>query len=387
VKFSILKTILALTIVSVLAVPALAADSALDEIDARLKNLEEQTGIKIGGALRVNYGLQDWSESSRDKGGDLTFDLFRLNLDGEIADLLLSAEYRFYPEYDFNTIHHGWIGYNFTDNLQGQLGVHQVPFGIQPYASHNYWFSGAYYIGLEDDYDLGLKLLYKADPIQLTAAFYKNAELGNPSDLGRYSTDLVSDGMHTNEETNQENLRFTYTLQHSESCSTEIGVSGEYGQVYNGTTQDTGDHWAGAAHLVGNYGQLNIQLEYAAYEYSLENPVGVDDKIIHVGGYGFAWDAPAEASVGIFNAAYTFPVSWGPIDSIQVYSDNTIIEPDEDAFGTAWQNVVGALVAAGPVYTYIDVISGENMIFMNGNPTTPDDERNTRININFGYYF
>jgi len=387
VKFSILRMMVCLTLITVLAAPALAADSSLDQLDVRLKKLEEATGIKFGGALRVNYGLTDWSDASRDKGGDFAFDLFRLNLDGEIGDMLLSAEYRFYPEYDFNTIHHGWIGYQFTDNLQGQIGVHQVPFGIQPYASHNFWFSGAYYVGLEDDYDMGLKLLYDADPLQVTAAFYKNAELGNPSDLGRYSTDLVTDGTSANEETNQGNLRLAYTLTHSDDASTEIGVSGEYGQVYNNATADSGDHWASAVHLVGNYGPLNIQLEYAAYDYNLENPVGVDDTIIRVGGYGFAWDAPAKATIGIFNAAYTIPVSWGPISSVQVYSDNTVIEPDAGSHGTAWQNVVGALLAAGPVYTYIDVISGENMIFMGDNPTAPDDDRNTRININVGYYF
>ncbi|OQY16585.1 MAG: hypothetical protein B6I36_10055 [Desulfobacteraceae bacterium 4572_35.1] len=92
--------------------------------------------IKIGGALRVNYGLKDWDDTQKDKGGDFAFDTFRLNLDGSIGDMILSAEYRFYPEYDFNTIHHGYIGYKFNDVTQVQLGVHQVPFGLQPYASH-----------------------------------------------------------------------------------------------------------------------------------------------------------------------------------------------------------------------------------------------------------
>ncbi|AMV71231.1 hypothetical protein JCM30471_30700 [Desulfuromonas carbonis] len=380
---------LALTMIFLLAVasPVLAADSALDALDSRLQKLEDATGIRLGGALRVNYGLQDWSAASKDKGGDFAFDLFRLNLDGEVADILLSAEYRFYPEYDFDTIHHGWIGYNFSDDLQGQIGIQQVPFGIQPYASHNFWFSGAYYLGLEDDYDMGVKFLYTPGPLDIAVAFYKNAELGNSSDKERYSIDLITEGVNANEETNQGNLRLAYTLQHSETCATEFGWSGEYGQVYNTATGDMGDHWASAVHLVGNYGNLNVQLEYAAYEYALENPTGVDNRLIHVGAFAAAWDAPAKASIGIFNAAYTFPLDWGPLDSIQVYSDNTVIEPDEGSFGTAWQNVVGAMVAAGPLYTYFDVISGENMIFMNGNPTTPDNERNTRININFGYYF
>jgi hypothetical protein len=69
------------------------------------------------------------------------------------------------------------------------------------------------------------------------------------------------------------------------------------------------------------------------------------------------------------------------------YSDNTVIIPDESRFEDIWQNVVGTMVSAGPVYTYIDIISGENMIFSGGDMTAPDNERTTRFNINFGYYF
>ncbi|WP_291315720.1 hypothetical protein [Desulfuromonas sp.] len=365
--------------------PASAETSTVDQLAERLTKLEEAAGIRVGGALRVNYGLTDWSESSKDKGGDFAFDTFRLDLNGEVGKMILSAQYRWYPEYDFDTIHHGYIGYNFTEDLQGQIGVHQVPFGIQPYASHNFWFSGAYYVGLEDDYDMGLKLLYTPGPWGITAAFYKNAELGNPSELGRYSVDLVTDGTGLNEEVNQENLRVAYTFEHGDLGSTELGLSGEYGQTYNANSGGKGDHWAGAAHLVGNYGNFNLHLEYAEYDYDLADPA--DGDTIRLGAYSFAWDAPAEASIGIVNLAYTVPVSWGPISSVTLYSDNTIIEPEAGAFDTAWQNVLGAMIAAGPVYTYVDVISGENMIFMNGNPTAPDGERNTRLNINFGYYF
>ncbi len=137
--------------------------------------------IRIGGALRVNYGYQDWSETSKDKGGDFAFDTFRFNLDGSIKDIIFSAEYRFYPEYDFNTIHHGYMGYNFTDDLQVQLGIHQVPFGLQPFASHNFWFSGLYYIGLEDDYDMGIKLLYNPVPGESAAHSTKMTSWADPA--------------------------------------------------------------------------------------------------------------------------------------------------------------------------------------------------------------
>jgi hypothetical protein len=267
---------------------------------------------------------------------------------------------------------------------------------------------------------MGVKFLYNTGPWDLALAFYKNGELGNSGEAGRYSVDVISNGdggyagfqPDGNEETNQVNLRVAHTLDHGDLGTTEVGVSGQWGQLYNKTTEDTGDHWAGAAHLNGNYGRWNLQLMYATYEYNPENPdsyenvtgqevdeegnvvdvvenVRISDDIITLGAYSYSWGAPAEAQIAIANLAYTLPVNnWGPIDSLTFYSDNTLIEPDEDRFDSIWQNVVGCLIAAGPVFTYVDVISGKNMIFSGGNMVGDGNEgRTTRINVNFGYYF
>ena len=291
--------------------------------------------------------------------------------------------------------------------MQGQLGIHQVPFGLQPFASHNFWFSGAYYVGLEDDYDLGIKFLYKPGPWDLSLAFYKNEELGNAGDAGRYSVDVIrnADGGYAgaqaagNQESNQVNLRAAYHLDHGGFGNTELGLSGQWGQLYNNITKRNGDHWAAAAHMNGDYGRWNLQLMYATYEYNPKNPesvevdgeeITIDNDIITMGAYSFSWGVPARADIGIANLAYTLPVNWGPIDSLTFYSDNTVIEPRKSRFSTIWQNVVGCMVAAGPFYTYVDVISGKNMIFMGGNMVGSDADtgrRNTRLNINFGYYF
>ena len=412
-----MKTWLTLFLLTLLSFP-LAANAADDDrikaLEQRIDQLEQQLdlsgekprveeeatkeGIKFGGAVRVNYNYQDWQENDKDRYGEFDFDTFRLNLDGEIKDIIFSAEYRFYPQDDWNAPHHAWFGYNINDDMQAQLGIQQVPFGLQPYASHNFWFSGAYYVGLEDDYDLGVKFLYTPGPLSVTAAFYKNSELGNPGDAGRYSVDVINnaDGGYAgaqaagNEESNQFNGRIAYTLDHGDLGSTEFGVSGEWGQLYNSNTEDNGDHWASAVHMNGNYGQWNVQLEYAAYGYNPENPSGFDDDIITMGAYSYSWGVPAEAQIGIANVSYTVPMDWGILDSLTFYSDNTIIEPDESRFDTIWQNVVGCLIATGPVYTYVDIISAENMIFMGGDMVGDEDAsfgRNTRLNINFGYYF
>jgi len=102
-----------------------------------------------------------------------------------------------------------------------------------------------------------------------------------------------------------------------------------------------------------------------------------------------------KAQIGTFNVAYGLPVDFGPISKLTFYSDNTIIQADNEGkdWDQTWQNVVGCMISAGPVYTYIDIISAENMPFMGGSMVDNADgwqssnNRNTRININFGYYF
>ncbi|MFR7808906.1 MAG: hypothetical protein ACLU4N_06315 [Butyricimonas faecihominis] len=50
-------------------------------------------------------------------------------------------------------------------------GLTGVPFGIQPIASHNFFLQIAYYIGLEDDSDMGIKYLYQGDTWDFTRFF------------------------------------------------------------------------------------------------------------------------------------------------------------------------------------------------------------------------
>src|SRR5690625_5489915 len=103
-------------------------------------------------------------------------DTIRLNFDGSIGDVLLSAELRHYDYMD--VVHHAWIGYDFTDSLQGQVGVNQVPFGILPVISHSFFFSSNYYVVLEDDNDFGVELIYDVGPLHLHGEFYLNYLLG-----------------------------------------------------------------------------------------------------------------------------------------------------------------------------------------------------------------
>ena len=126
--------------------------------------------FKLGGALRFNYNFCDWKPGHRDRGGDFGFDVLYFKLSGSYRNIILSADYRFYSK-DFGgpMLKYGWIGYQFNDKSQMQLGLTGVPFGIQPIASHNFFLQIAYYIGLEDDSDMGIKYLGPVDGHDLKA--------------------------------------------------------------------------------------------------------------------------------------------------------------------------------------------------------------------------
>jgi hypothetical protein len=346
-------------------------------------------GVHIGGALRFNYAYKDFSDSSEDKKGDMVFDIFRLDVNGQYDKVLISAQYRWYSYMD--VIHHGWVGYKFNDQWQGQLGVTQVPFGILPYASHNWWFGIPYYIGFEDDYDMGAKAIWDRDNWNLQLAFFKNGEWGNSSKLERYSYDVVS-STQANEETNQCNARLAYIIDHGDFGKSEIGVSGQYGQIYNSTTTDTGDMWAAAIHLNGNYGPVNLMLEAISYKYDPDNPAGVSNDDIEMGAFGVSSLVAAEAKIYVAGLSYDLPVSWGPVSKLTFYNDYSLMVKDPD-YPDSHINTTGCLITAGPLYVYVDYILGKNAQFLGGgtNPfgdaSDSNGDWNTRFNINVGYYF
>lgn len=384
------------------------------ELEARLEKADKQqaaqaqaaakkksdSSLKIGGAVRLNYAVNSFSDASKDRGGDLGFELFRINAKGNYKDILFDAEYRFYQYMD--VVHHGWIGYRFSEDLHAELGVNQVPFGLLPYASHNWWFGLGYYTGLEDDYDAGLKLVYKSGPLDIQGAFYKNAEWASGSVTDRYSIDVVKAMDQANEEVNQFNGRVAYTLDHGKLGSTEFGLSGQWGQLYNAATEENGSHYAYAAHINGNYWRFNLQLQAARYSYDAENPdsvtaadgtiTPVNDDVVIMGAFGGSWQVAAEGTLYTANLAYTQPVGWGPIDSVTLYNDFSWLSKDNEDFHDSYINTLGVLIASGPVYTYIDYIWGKNALWLGGanDPLAMGEEDadwEQRFNINVGYYF
>jgi len=343
--------------------------------------------IEIGGALRFNLLYRDDLESSVGKRGESGLDIFRLNVDGAIDRLLVSAEYRFYPFMD--VLHHGWVGYRFADDGQLEAGITQVPFGLLPYAAHNAWFGVPYYIGMADDYDIGVKYHRQDGPWNAALAFFKGEELGDASNLERYSFDLVRVDDQQNEESNQFNARLAYTFGLGSSCETEVGGSMQLGEVYNDRTDNRGDRWAGAAHIDSRCGRWNFQLQGAAYDYAVENPSGIDRDTVRMGAFAGSYDVASEGRVLVANVAYNLPPRWTFIDSITCYNDYSWLDKSLSGARDSHINTLGCAVGSGPLFSYFDYILARNMPYFGEGSLAAggEDDWQSRLNINIGYYW
>jgi hypothetical protein len=358
-----------------------------------------ETRLEIGGALRFNIRRESWT---RDQGFD--FDTFRLNADGSHGPIRFSAEYRFYAGY--HMLHHGWVGYGVSDALQLQAGVHKVPFGALPYASHNWFFQLPYYVGLEDDYDAGLKAVYASGPWGLQAAYYMNDEgafTGSSVASARYSYDVVPTtpeelgyaglaGTRSNTEVNQLNGRVTYRLSFGATGGAELGLSGQGGQLHNGATDGFGSHWAAGVHIDADYGRWNVIAEALRYGLS-PDAAGALSPFVVMGAYDAPYKVARDASLYLLGVAYEVPVGPGPVTSVLLYDDFTYMTKRAPGYADTRQNVLGAAVSAGPLYIYADIASGWNHPWLGPDygsalaEGTPSAGWDTRFNLNLGYYF
>lgn len=345
------------------------------------------TDIDVGGALRYNLVHRDFVDASGGKRGESGFDLFRVNVDGELNNIIISAEYRHYAF--MQTIRYGWLGYQFADDSQIQMGINQVPFGLLPYASHNAWFGVPYYVGLADDYDMGVKYKREDGPWSSQVAFYKNEELNDASDPDRYSIDILRAGNQQNEEVNQFNARLAYTLGVGSGCETELGGSAKLSELYNSTTDRRGDQWAGSLHVDSRCGRWNFQLQGVRYHYNPANPPGVRSDAVRVGAFGGSYDIASEADILVANVAYNFKPPARFIDQLTCYNDYSRLYKDIDGSVDSEINTLGCAIGSGPLFTYVDYIFARNMAFFgSGSMAAGGEEKwRGRFNVNIGFYW
>jgi hypothetical protein len=377
---------------------------------------ESEDFLEVGGALRLNFYHTDYDNSTNPNNTQFTFDTWRINVRGERSGVGIDFEYRFYPTFNTHFIKQGWLYYNFNEHTELQVGVTQVPFGNLQYNSHNWWFQGGYYNGLEDDHDMGFKLTREQGNSTFMLAYFVQPEPSGPAygsasfgigGSGRYSYDIIpitgnnpwdyvlgaNETPQSNQEKNQFNFRYTYNLKHNSNSNSLLGFSTQLGQVYN-IAQDVSDsRTALAAHLNGDYGNFNLKAQVSYSNVNAINDNNEDVDYIYMAAYGDPYPVASEMYLYSLGVSYSWDVDAGPVSNLNFYNDYTFFQKEPEGFNDSHQNVLGVLASLGDVYIYFDVASGLNHPWLTNDFGTglgqglSDPRLNTRFNINIGYYF
>jgi hypothetical protein len=377
---------------------------------------ESDDYMEVGGAVRFNLFHEDYGAAASPNNTQFTLDTWRINFRGQSSGVGINFEYRFYPTFNTHFIKQGWLDYNFSDQTELQVGITQVPFGNLQYNSHNWWFQGPYYVGLEDDHDMGFKLTYQNDNWDLMAAYFVQPEPAGPAygsaafgfgGSGRYSYDIIpitgnkpwdyvlgnNETPQSNYEKNQFNLRYTYNFDYGNGNNTRLGASAQYGGIYNSAVDETNSSTAFATHLDGNYGNFNVKAQYTYMNHDAVNDAGNSVDYVYMAAYGDPYAVASEMNIYTLGIAYSYDVDFGPVTNLNFYDNYTYFDKSNDVFNNSHQNVLGVMASAGNIFIYFDIASGYNHpwltnSFGSGLANGSSDPRlNTRFNINIGYYF
>ena len=334
------------------------------------------SGFDPGGALRLNYG---WKDYDRDDRFDL--ELVRLDLECERGRFICSAQYRWYD--GFSAVHHAWVGVQATDAQQVRVGVLQAPFGLLPYASHSFWFGSGYYLGIEDDYDLGAAWTGERGSWRGDLALFASDEYGTGREDGRYSFDVATTAERPFRERGRLVGRVERSIGHGD-WTTRLGGSLSLGEVERRPDGARFGHQAAALHVESRRGPLELEAQWARYRFD------VPGERIALTAFLFPFEIAAEADVLTANAAWTFD-DVGGFDSITCYNDYSTTRAHGAGVADSVQNVTGCSFARGVMFTYVDWIAGRNMWFAGGPGIGIDngasDRWHSRLNVNVGVYF
>ena len=348
--------------------------------------------VSLGGALRFNYKYQDWDISNKKQLGSIAYDMFRINADASYRNVLMHAEYRFYSKSSGGgMLKSGWLGYKFNPSHELRLGLTSVPFGLQPYTSNSYFFNINYYLGLEDDDDMGITYKFTSNNWILGVGFFKNSDLlnGDGSEISpeRYSYDIAG----RNKETNTIAVQSSYKLDGL--IQNEFGTSFLGGQIYNLDTNKLGLRWAYALHYKAKYRNFELMSQFTQYQVNTKNENRSDVRTIKLAAFGSSCNASSKGATISACLSYTCTLKRKWIDSIKFYNDFSMLHKSYSDQSDSFQNISGCQIVGGPVIAYFDIASGKNHSWLGGDwenafaVGSHNATWHTRINLNFGYYF
>ncbi len=274
----------------------------------------------LGGAIRARVD-EDSSRGIHKFG----IDTLMLSAKYTSASWIGAAQYRFYgKDYPYQYTHHfgdinfpeyAWIGYRFDSTQQLQIGLNQVPFGLQRLYSDSFLETLAFTMGLEDLDEVGAKYVKDFGNWNLQTGYYARPawEADGTSNGSTYSTvatpaDPYVIGGSRNVERNMFVARLARNLQTGDWRG-ELGASVLTSTLYNQDTHRDGRRNEFALHYSGTKGPWGVKLQYTRQVMSPKNP-DADNQAITMGGYDGTYNMATRGNLYQANARYAIPGSY-----------------------------------------------------------------------------
>ncbi|OEC39477.1 hypothetical protein A7D27_18405 [Pseudomonas sp. 1D4] len=368
-----------------------------------LRSDDGRSTLDIGGALRLHYRDEHWKTT--ENNGRFLFDTFRLDVQATHEGFFSDLGYWFQDD-GKRAIDRGFVGYRINDTSSVQLGAPFKPFGLEPYPQFGWSYHIPFFLGYGSSAGAGAKYLYKdADwliqvgyfPRMLPSHIRFSPEVGRFADLDENAIPSIHQ-RQDNEKRDQVNLRVARTLA-GEAWKAELGASLATARLYNATTGDDGSYRAGGVHAVFNTGQWTVTTQGIRYLFDPQNPAGVRDDVILMGGNGLtpAYLIATRASVVSFNVGYDVPTpNLGMLKTLRFYNDYSRMLKDRRDWDDSQMFTAGVQFIAMPIMGWLDFTWGRNANPYGGAEsgtgfTSATSSRSNewvfRTNLNLGYYF
>ena len=88
-----------------------------------------------------------------------------------------------------------------------------------------------------------------------------------------------------------------------------------------------------------------------------ENTTVNSREVILMAAYGAPYEVAADFNMYTLTLARNVPVDWEPVSALKFYNDFGYMQKEEDDFEDSAMNVIGVLITAGNIYTYISFSS------------------------------
>ncbi len=360
--------------------------------------------LDLGGAVRARWDY----DPDRDIQ-TFNFDTAILSAKYSSDSWIGAAKYRFYGRAypyrytdkvgDIAFAESAWIGYRFNPEQQVQVGLNQIPFGLQPYFGSTFFETLGNVVGLEDIEQIGAKYIQQHGDWNLQAGYYlRPAWQGKGTSNGRTYSSVVSsadsyvaDGSD-NRERNTLVLRVARAVQLGDWAS-EVGVSGLTSTLKNNDTHNDGRRNALAVHYRGKNGPWGVQLQAARQQMSPRNP-GTDE-LITLGGYDGTFNVASRGNLYVADLSYDVDGKYlfDQVSGVKLYANYSAFDKSASAYKTSQRMILGSSFSLSKLWIATEWLFGKNDPYIGGSSYAQSlgaggsNQWENQVYVNIGYYF